>query len=683
MRPERSKSLGARRITPQQAQERVSRGQLSERLAALGWIASPLDDVGEDFHVQIFDGGRSTGLAFDVQLKSTSELGKHRGKGAAEVLRYPLAVKDLLHWEVSTTLVVVILFDVEERTGYWQPVPVIIEELDKGGRGWRKRISATVSIPLANTLDDGGARRLRWAAADHYQPIIKKPKKLRVSLNLSLDSDAGKNALAAFNHALDTGQAVTLEGAGLPRVVMPEYHRRIYGDERGTLVSIRIGPTVPKSTLAVRVEVESTEGFAAIPHVELRAIKHGRKQLCLSNEHQGMPLVFGIELLEGEGSKFYIDEANLGRSVHEAKEAAAFLLAASGEPATIRLIAVDDGRYLFTQSSVLLKGKAHEYRRRHDVLEKLRVLQTKIAALGAFSLLEGLTSSDVRWIDVLYRACQGERVESNVNLTFNVQPDADELPITASDQDIRLVKTGVRLKLLGVEIPLGKVEARVLEPERFLAEAHRARSKAKASGKPAPVSLPKLRVLEAYCDWPFDSWESLARIAEASGGYFTRSDAHAAKYNDVGLEALVAQGRVEPCSSEVFRVVPYPPSEHEDLIFLWLQSDRKAVFSHETALALHGLSDILPTRRHILVPDDWDAHSRRLPIDVDIYRAAVPEVDITWRGGVPVTKPLRTVKDCIAADVPDEIVDQAISEGIERGMFEAADVARVPRAESA
>jgi len=45
----------------------------------------------------------------------------------------------------------------------------------------------------------------------------------------------------------------------------------------------------------------------------------------------------------------------------------------------------------------------------------------------------------------------------------------------------------------------------------------------------------------------------------------------------------------------VYRLEHFPAGEHEDLVALWLWTDRAGVFSHETALALHGLSDTLPS----------------------------------------------------------------------------------------
>jgi hypothetical protein len=50
--------------------------------------------------------------------------------------------------------------------------------------------------------------------------------------------------------------------------------------------------------------------------------------------------------------------------------------------------------------------------------------------------------------------------------------------------------------------------------------------------------------------------------------------------------------------------VHFPAGEHEEPVVVWLWSERQGVFSHQTALGLHGLSEgesaldrALPARR--------------------------------------------------------------------------------------
>ena len=103
-----------------------------------------------------------------------------------------------------------------------------------------------------------------------------------------------------------------------------------------------------------------------------------------------------------------------------------------------------------------------------------------------------------------------------------------------------------------------------------------------------------------------------------------------------------------------------PPSEHDDLVRLALWSrDRadvpQAVASHDTALALHGLGELLPVRTHLTVPP---AFRKEPPSGVMLHRARLGPADVMEREGFTVTTPLPTLVDVAAAD--------AVSRGLVR-----------------
>lgn len=118
-------------------------------------------------------------------------------------------------------------------------------------------------------------------------------------------------------------------------------------------------------------------------------------------------------------------------------------------------------------------------------------------------------------------------------------------------------------------------------------------------------------------------------------------------------------------------VVHFPPADNEDLVALWLWSDREGVFSHETALALHQLSDAMPPAIHMTFPARWKGRRVRYPRSLVPSFGAVTKLERSWLGPIPVTSPLRTIKDCRAAHVEPDLVDQAIAEALERGLFRA------------
>jgi predicted transcriptional regulator of viral defense system len=108
---------------------------------------------------------------------------------------------------------------------------------------------------------------------------------------------------------------------------------------------------------------------------------------------------------------------------------------------------------------------------------------------------------------------------------------------------------------------------------------------------------------------------------------------------------------------------------------LW--SRNEGVFSHETALFLHNLSDALPIRAHITLPAGWKPRVQ-IPNDVAIYYADVAGSDRSWMGPLPVTSVRRTLSDCLHASVAPELVAQASVQAAERGLITAAEILPAP-----
>lgn len=130
----------------------------------------------------------------------------------------------------------------------------------------------------------------------------------------------------------------------------------------------------------------------------------------------------------------------------------------------------------------------------------------------------------------------------------------------------------------------------------------------------------------------------------------------------------------------IYRLVHFPPGEHEDLVAVWLWTEQAGVFSHETALALHGLSDVLPSRVHVTLPASWSSRRFRVPKGIVLHHADLKERDRAWAATVPTTSPERTLADCAAAHVSPELLEQAIEQAVTRGLVSKV-AARKLRAE--
>lgn len=164
-------------------------------------------------------------------------------------------------------------------------------------------------------------------------------------------------------------------------------------------------------------------------------------------------------------------------------------------------------------------------------------------------------------------------------------------------------------------------------------------------------------------------WNTLYALAASQDGYFTTPQAAGAGYSRPLLDHHLKAGRFQRVLRGVYRLRDFPSMDHEDLVIAWLWSDQQGVVSHESALLLHGLSDTLPARIDLTVPSSWRHRRIKVPPIVRLHHADLTEADATWRGPVRITKPLRTVLDCFADNVQPDLVDQAVQEGLSRGLF--------------
>ncbi|AUX46199.1 uncharacterized protein SOCE26_077040 [Sorangium cellulosum] len=670
------------RYSEQVQQEDLSEAQLRGRLAKVRWPVDRFErDLGEDLRVRIFDQGTSTGLSFCVQLKSVLDAERRKRKRGPEELRYRLEVKDLERWEEQAELVVLLVWDVERQAGYWQTIPAIIEALDARDASWRERKTVTVPVPAEQGTDDRGLQQLRWVIADRSLPLVARRSPITLRFT---EKGGGKEAWSAFQEAIDRGTRVVSRGAATPEIEMPAWHRRLYG-ARGQVERIEVTSRPPDGSIPVRVEVRSAEGAAALPYVDLRVTRQGRKESVLSNEHQHLPFALEVALIEGGDSTLRLWPRRFGSTVHEAREVAAFSLALTRPGSRIGVYAIDGGQ-LLSDSPIPddFHYHAEQARVRLEALDKLAFIEPRIAVFGSVSLARGINEEDIATIDLLHRACRDGKRETILENSFEVDIPADKpAHWPGPEGHFELQGDGAKVTLLGVEIPLGRVKVTFVDQERVAAMVRQAIERARATGKPAELRFENARIIEEFLDWPRPA-DRLHDLASTQSGYFTLVQAFEAGF--AAATQVETELRVERCSGDIFRMLQFPPSEHEDLVILWLQTETQGVFSHDTALALNQLSDILPSRRHVTVPPGWEPPpNARLDRGTVLHHAEVIPSEITWFCPIPFTKALRTIRDCIEKGVSPEIIEQAIAEALERGMITQAEVQdlRLARARSA
>jgi predicted transcriptional regulator of viral defense system len=109
------------------------------------------------------------------------------------------------------------------------------------------------------------------------------------------------------------------------------------------------------------------------------------------------------------------------------------------------------------------------------------------------------------------------------------------------------------------------------------------------------------------------------------------------------------------------------------LYVAWLEAGAQAVISHDSALALYDLSDLLPAQVHLTVPR---TASRRRP-GFRLHTKRLSPDEVTRYEGLPVTTIERTLVDVTAAGLADEQVRLAIRQAVRRGLITGEDLLKL------
>lgn len=179
-------------------------------------------------------------------------------------------------------------------------------------------------------------------------------------------------------------------------------------------------------------------------------------------------------------------------------------------------------------------------------------------------------------------------------------------------------------------------------------------------------------VQNAHKDAVFASPDSdaLYAVAEAQAGYFTTSQAAQVGYSRSLVAHHAAAGNFTRARQGVYRLSHFPGTAHDDLFVAWLNAGPRSVLSHDSALALYGLSDVLPSQIHLTLPRT----SSRRRHGIRMHTSSLLPAEVTARDGLPVTTVARTIADVIRAGMSSEHVEQAIAEALERGMVSESDL---------
>jgi len=173
--------------------------------------------------------------------------------------------------------------------------------------------------------------------------------------------------------------------------------------------------------------------------------------------------------------------------------------------------------------------------------------------------------------------------------------------------------------------------------------------------------------------------ERLYETAAAQQGYFTAKQAIAAGYADNTHPFHVKSGNwIRECRG-AYRLAKYPQPERPDLMrwFLWSRGrdDRpQGVYSHQTALSIYELSDVMPSKIHMTVPPNFHRNGP-IPKILVLHWSKLHPSEIESIQGVRVTRPIRAVSDLLRnGSVSSDFIQQAIAGALKRGLLSRSEI---------
>lgn len=164
--------------------------------------------------------------------------------------------------------------------------------------------------------------------------------------------------------------------------------------------------------------------------------------------------------------------------------------------------------------------------------------------------------------------------------------------------------------------------------------------------------------------------DALYRVAESQVGYFTARQALAAGMDrsTLGYHARPG-GRYERVRRGLFRLRHFPSSPQEHVVAAWLAlRETPAVVSHESALELYGLSDVIPSVVHISLPRAKRGQRPRPGVRFHTLERPPGPSEVRLIMGMPVTSPERTIVDSLQAGTQPEQVELAMHQALDRGL---------------
>lgn len=180
--------------------------------------------------------------------------------------------------------------------------------------------------------------------------------------------------------------------------------------------------------------------------------------------------------------------------------------------------------------------------------------------------------------------------------------------------------------------------------------------------------------------------QRLFELAAGQAGHFTAAQARELGYSARSLVHHVNAGHVDRVSRGFYRLVGVPVGPHEDIVAAWLRlAPRRAVVSHDTALALYDLAPSRSHEIHLTLPRKSRPRAPRTVSAIALHTTTVPlrRDEVTQRFGVQLTLPARTLADVADIGADPSVVIEATGRAVATGLVSPKELRAAVRHRSA
>lgn len=166
----------------------------------------------------------------------------------------------------------------------------------------------------------------------------------------------------------------------------------------------------------------------------------------------------------------------------------------------------------------------------------------------------------------------------------------------------------------------------------------------------------------------------LFEIADRQQGFFTAKQAVKSGYSRSNFHLNIDSKSWTQEGRGMYRLARYPITDRPELVlwYLWSRNQKdipQGVWSHETALDIHELSDIMSSKMHMTVPLNFRRRIEK-PKILCLHHENLNKSDIEIRQGYKVTTPIKTIIDVVnSGAIADNFIIQSISQALDRGII--------------